>query len=127
MECGVVIVAGFGFRGAAQASSLNDALRRAGANHAVAALAAPADKAATATFRDFASRQGLPVIALDPETLAAQDTPTQSQASRDARNTGSVAEAAALVGAGAGAVLLAPRVISDDRLATCALAKGTPS
>ena len=39
---------------------------------------------------------------------------------------GSVAEAAALAAAGPGARLLAPRMISADRMASCALAMSLP-
>jgi cobalt-precorrin 5A hydrolase len=117
-----VIAAGFGFRAAATADSLANALARAGA--APALLATPDDKARSPAFRSFARRLGLPVLGIDPAALAAQPTLTQSQASRAARGTGSVAEAAAPAAAGPGARLLGPRVVSDDGMATCALAQG---
>ena len=78
---------------------------------------------ATRTQFEIVRRLGLPVHAVDAATLSRQETRTQSKPSRAARGTGSVAEAAALAAAGPGARLLAPRVVSQDGLATCALAK----
>ncbi|WP_366553673.1 cobalamin biosynthesis protein [Aquibaculum sediminis] len=125
-----VIAAGFGFRAAATSKSLSDAFARAGGRPPRAAgltttvLATAVDKAGTLAFRAFAGRFGLPVRGIDSATLAAQKTGTKSEASRAARGTDSVAEAAALAAAGAGARLLGPRVISSDGMATCALAEG---
>lgn len=118
-----VIAAGFGFRASATPDSLADALARAGG--APGLLATAEDKALTPAFRAFAQRMGLPVLGIAPATLAAQPTLTQSAASRTARSTGSVAEAAALAAAGPGARLLGPRTISGDGMATCALAQGS--
>lgn len=119
-----VIVAGFGFRAAATPESLADAFARAGGEPRAAVLATAADKAEGATFRAFAEGRGLPIRGIDSTSLAAQKTRTHSEASRAARGTGSLAEAAALAAAGAGARLLGPRVISGDGRATCALAEG---
>jgi cobalt-precorrin 5A hydrolase len=127
MEGHAVIVAGFGFRAAASAESLAEAFRRAGGN--ATSLATVADKADTPGFRAFATTVALPVTRVDPGTLTEQRTTTRSRGSENARGTGSVAEAAALAAAGPGARLLAPRRISADRMATCALAVpgcGTP-
>jgi len=118
-----VIVAGFGFRASATRDSLADALSRAGGQTGLSALATAEDKAQMAAFTSFATELGLPVHAVDAATLSRQETRTQSKPSRAARGTGSVAEAAALAAAGPGARLLAPRVVSQDGLATCALAK----
>jgi cobalt-precorrin 5A hydrolase len=117
-----VIAAGFGFRAAATADSLADALARTGG--APTLLATAEDKSRTPAFRSLARRLGLPVLGIDPAALTAQPTLTQSQASRAARGTGSVAEAAALAAAGPGARLLGSRAVSEDGMATCALAEG---
>ncbi|MFS4439107.1 cobalamin biosynthesis protein [Paracoccaceae bacterium GXU_MW_L88] len=117
-----MIVAGFGFREAARVESLRDAYALAGPADA---LATAADKAETPAFRALAQSLGLPVIAIPSDTLTHAATLSQSAASQRARGTGSVAEAAALA-ALKGARLLGPRVISTDRLATCALAEGEP-
>ncbi|MGY6634129.1 MAG: cobalamin biosynthesis protein [Alkalilacustris sp.] len=115
-------VAGFGFRTAAGTDSLADALARAGGAAGLTALAAPADKAGAAALTDLATRLGLPVRAVAPDRLAAMPTLTEAPRIRAARATGSVAEAAALAAAGPGARLTAPRAISADRMATCAIA-----
>lgn len=119
-----VIAAGFGFRASATPDSLADALDRAG--RAPTLLATAEDKARAPAFRAFAQRLGLPALGIAPADLAAQATLTRSEASRAARATGSVAEAAALAAAGPGARLLGPRAVSGDGRATCALAQGTP-
>jgi cobalt-precorrin 5A hydrolase len=119
-----VIVAGFGFRAAATADSLVDALVRTGAAGRVALLATVADKAQAPAFQALATTLALPIRAVDAETLARQETLTRSAASRAARGTGSVAEASALAAAGRGARLMARRVVSGDGMATCALAEG---
>jgi len=117
-----MIVAGFGFRAAATCASLNDALTCAGGRADLFATAA--DKAVTSEMILFAASHSVRVVGVADVVLAMQTTLTTSQASQTARDTGSVAEAAALAAAGPGARLLAPRVVSSDRMATCALAKG---
>ena len=119
-----MIVAGFGFRSAAGVDSLHDALRRAGGAGQVTALATAADKTTSPAFQTFAKELALPVHAISPLALKSPQTATQAPASIAARGTGSVAEAAALCAAGPGARLLQSRVISNDRMATCALAAG---
>ncbi|MEM7497998.1 MAG: cobalamin biosynthesis protein [Pseudomonadota bacterium] len=119
-----MIVAGFGFRAGATAESLADALRAASGGRPVAALATPADKVEARAFAALAAALRLPARAVAPAALVGQDTATRSSASHRARGVGSVAEAAALAAAGPGARLLAPRAVSRDRQATCALAEG---
>ncbi len=114
-------VAGFGFRSAATAASLRDALDRAGGG--ADGLATSADKAATPVFRGFAGEMRLPVLAVAPESLADQPTITHSARVAARFGTGSLAEAAALIAAGPGARLLGPRAISGDGLATAAIAE----
>jgi cobalt-precorrin 5A hydrolase len=122
------MIAGFGFRAAATEASLRDALARAyaGGSAALESLAAPADKAGAISLRAFAASLGLPVHPVAPADLRFAVTLTRSARSLAARGTGSVAEAAALAAAGPGARLVAPRAVSGDRLATCALAESTP-
>ncbi|WP_428512660.1 cobalamin biosynthesis protein [Roseovarius sp.] len=115
-----MIVAGMGFTTRATRESFRDALARTGGTPD--ALATARDKADQ--LAPFARELGLPLHAVPPEELARQATQTVSAASLRARGTGSVAEAAALAAAGPGATLLAPRCISTDRMATCALAQG---
>lgn len=90
-------------------------------------LATAAAKADSPAIQTLARRLSRPLRAIPAGVLAAQPTATQSLAALAAHGTGSVAESAALSAAGAGATLLTPRVISTDRMATCALARGGPA
>ncbi len=119
-----MIVAGLGFRTDASVQSLRSAFERAAAGLTADAFATAAGKCESAALRDLAAQTGLRIIAVPATQLAAQPTVTQSAQSRAARDTGSVAEAAALAAAGPGARLCGPRVVSDDRMATCAFAIG---
>ena len=118
-----MIVAGFGFRGAATVQSLADAFAISG-SQTVDAIATADDKSKQAVFAAFAETIGARIISISAHNLAKTETPTKSQASQNHRATGSVAEAAALAAIGEGANLLAPRSISHDRMATCAIAQG---
>ena len=116
-----MIVAGFGFRRAASADSLRDALAQTG--HRPDALATLADKADG--LAPLASAMALQVIAVSDAAAQSQKPETTSQASQLAKGLDSVAEATALAAAGPGAQLICRRRISTDRMATCAIAKGT--
>ena len=113
-----MIVAGFGMRADVTEASLQDALDQTG--YAPDAIATVADKAEIVAFEAFARTRKLPIQTISQDSL--DQTQTQSQACLQHRGTGSVAEAAALMAAGAGATLLSTRKISNDRLATCAIA-----
>ena len=117
-----MIVAGFGFRASASAASLLDALEQAIDAVAPTHLSAPGDKVDAPCLRAVAARLCLPVVAVDE--FAGVETVTRSAKVLAERGVGSVAEAVALVAAGEGARLRAPRTISTDRLATCAIALG---
>lgn len=123
-----MIVAGFGFSTRAQDQSLRDALQLACAASGVSgpdALATAQDKAGALTT--LSQWLGVPVHPIPQDNLARQDTHTRSARVAAERDTGSVAEATALAAAGPGARLLTPRVHAQDRLASCAIAKGVPS
>jgi len=121
-----MIVAGFGFRASAGLDALRAAFDTARTGQPrVIALAAPADK--IALVDRLGAALGLPVIPVAAEALIAVDTVTRSATSLRYRQTGSVAEAAALAAAGPGARLLAARHLSPDRMATCAIAQGFAS
>jgi cobalt-precorrin 5A hydrolase len=124
MERDAMIVAGFGFRAAATADSLRDALARAAGERKVMAFAVPEDKAQAGCLSALAREVAVGVHAITADDLSRQQTTTEASRVRAARGTGSVAEAAALAAAGPGGRLLAPRSISADRLATCAIAMG---
>ena len=117
-------VAGFGFRTGASLASLQDALARAGGADGLTQIATAADKADTPVLQALAVAVGLPVVPIAPEQIEAAQTATHSAKSQQMRGTGSLSEAAALSAAGANAMLVAPRVISIDKMATCAIAEG---
>ena len=114
-----MIVAGFGCRAGASADAFAAALSATGVAR-VDRFAAPADRAAL--LDAFARERDVPLVAVGPGELAGTDTPTRSATSLGARGTGSVAEAAALIAAGAGARVTVTRRISPDRSVTCAIA-----
>ena len=117
-----MIVAGFGFRAETSLAALQDALARAGGAAGVTHLATVAAKAEG--LAGLAAALGLPVVAVAAEVLAAQAVVTRSGRVEALHGTGSVAEAAALAGAGSGARLRGPRVVSADGTATAAIAEG---
>ena len=131
-------VAGFGLRKDATVSSLRDALAQAlvlAGTGALACgpltqLATVQDKADAPGLQALAASLNLPVFAVPPEDMASVTTLTDNAPVRGRRGTGSVAEAAALAAAmtisGPRAMLVHPRVVSSDRLATCAIASATP-
>jgi cobalt-precorrin 5A hydrolase len=119
-----MIVAGFGFRAGAPLASLKEALTKARGAHAVDALATLTHKATA--LKPLADHLDLPLVHISPERAALQKTTTQSQAVAARFGTGSVAEATALAALAPNATLLGPRVLSDDRQVSCALATGDP-
>lgn len=115
-------VAGFGFRNGAQLTSLLAAYEAAGGDaDALATLAAKADHPA---MQALAETLALPLIVVHETQHVADRLHTSSQKSLESYGTGSVAESTALAAAGDAAYLAAPRAISPDRHATCAIAIG---
>lgn len=118
-----MIVAGMGFRASADLSSLREAFLAAGGARATV-IATAEDKAQAPVLQAFAAERRLPILAIAPQDLAAQTTPTQSARITARYSTGSLAEAAALAAAGPNSRLLTHRVQSADGKATAALAEG---
>ena len=115
-------VAGFGFRRGAEVESLIAALKAAGGTEGLTRIATVTEKADTEVFRALADHLALPIEAVAAEALPWVAVETQSEKSEAMFGTGSLSEAVALVAAGPKARLLAPRTISPDRMATCAIA-----
>jgi cobalt-precorrin 5A hydrolase len=116
-------VAGFGFRTGASLDSLHAALATAGGADGLSAIATVADKADTPVFKAFGAALGLKVTRVPQDAITAAPVATQSSKSQELRGTGSLSEAAALAAIGKGASLIAPRSISGDKMATCAIAQ----
>lgn len=121
MERDKVRVAGLGFRSGATVDSLRAVLDAVeGQGGRVDALATLQEKACALPLRVLAAERGLSVHAVAVHGVT---TPTQSARIMALHGTGSVAEAAALAFAGAGARLVVGRVASPDGMATCAVAQ----
>ena len=105
-------IAGFGFRREATVGSLGQALDQLVEHYgAIDKLAA-----------ELGRLRHIEVIAVSDAELPTVTTLTHSTQSMQARGTGSVAEAVALLAAGHNAKLVGSRIISADRQATAALA-----
>ncbi len=118
-----MVIAGFGCRAGATVASFREALAATGVRPD--GLAVPEDRAAL--IAGFAQGEGVSVVAITADQLSGIDTPTQSDLSLTHRGVGSVAEAVALAAAGPSARIIVARVISSDRMATCAIAQGLRS
>lgn len=123
-----VIVAGLGCRRHCPAEEVLALVRRAlvlagRGEEALAALAAPAFKSGEAGLHEAAARLGRPLRLIAAERLAelAPLCPTRSRAALRAHGIASIAESAALAGAGLGGRLVLPRI--ESARATCALAE----
>ena len=117
-----MIVAGIGFNTSATpkalAKALDSALQAAGAV-TLDALASAQAKATDGVLIAFAQSRALPLLAVDVAGIA---TPSQSPRVMALFGTGSLAEAAALAGAGAGARLIVGKTTSPCGRATAAIA-----
>jgi cobalt-precorrin 5A hydrolase len=117
-------VAGLGFRRDVTLASLREALVAAGGREGIAAVATVSDKAESDVLKLLARELGVPIKAVPADVLAGIATPTQSERIKERVGTGSVAEAAALAAAGRRARLISTRAVSQDRMATAAIAEG---
>lgn len=116
-------VAGFGFRSEAPLASLAQALDQLIEQYGAIDQLAVAHSMLP-LVQQLGQLRGIEVIAVTDAELSSVATLTHSARSMQARGTGSVAEAVALLAAGPGATLLGPRQISADRQATTAVAEG---
>lgn len=122
-----MIVAGFGCRKGCSSTAILAVARlaaeRAGIDMAsITLFCAPAFKQAETGLAMAAATLGLPLVLIPDATMAAVQTRVLTRSDKVSLLTGfgSVAEAAALAGAGDGSRLVAPRIAADG--ATCALA-----
>ena len=92
----LMLIAGFGFRASADIHSLANAFEKTVTGGLVDGFSAPADKIDHPAMTALARRYELPVYAVETETIKTINTLTQSATVHKWRQTGSVAEAAAL-------------------------------
>lgn len=123
-----MIVAGIGCRSECSAEEivalLDEALAAISTPRArLLALAAPAFRAESDGPWKAAEALGVPLLLVSEEEMKSAEprSVTASPRSLETRGLASVAECAALAGAGAGATLVLPRIKGQS--ATCALAK----
>ena len=123
-----MILAGLGFRRTVRAEEIEALVERALecarlTRDALTALATAEALSGTPALLAAADRLGVGVLAIAPTALrdAAPQVRTVSARALAAHGVGSVAEAAALAGAGPGASLLLERIASPT--ATCAIAR----
>ncbi|QEM81443.1 cobalamin biosynthesis protein [Halomonas binhaiensis] len=119
----LVLVAGFGFRQGALLSSLSEVLDQLETQFGGVDRLAVADSMCS-LVQQLGHQRGTEVLNIPDAVLPAMTTLTRSTHSLKARGSGSVAEAVALAAAGPGGQLLGPRLISADRMATAAVARG---
>ncbi len=117
-----MMVAGIGFRDGATVEALQDAVRRAAGDSKIHCVAVPWDKAQDEVVTALAVSLSAGIRPVFASEMKAIQTPTQSAIALRHRGTGSVAEACALAAAGQSGQLVTGRVISGDRMATCATA-----
>lgn len=123
-----VFAVGLGLRRGAGAAAIVDlvarAIDRAQAEPSAAALFTIAGKETEASLYEAAAALGMPLAFLPRDRLAAHSAGAATRSERVVALFGvpSVAETAALAGAGAGAVLIVPRMAADG--VACAIARG---
>ena len=126
-------VAGFGFRAEATVASLRSALQAAYAPSKSAtdqlpvltALATAEDKAKHPALIELARELALPLLAVPLARLTGLTATALIPAGNripERYGSRSVSESSALVAAGPGAHLLAPRAVSTDKMATASIA-----
>jgi cobalt-precorrin 5A hydrolase len=118
-----VMVAGIGCRSGVSAEQVESALAAAlGPGQSLSRIATPTAKGREPGIIAAAAARGVPLVLISQSDLEAADaaTLTHSDHSMAAMNIHSVAEAAALAGAGPQSRLLGPRVAVGP--VTCALA-----
>jgi cobalt-precorrin 5A hydrolase len=123
------VIAGIGCRAGCSAEEIIALLRRACADtgREVTAIAAPAFKRHEPGLHQAASDLALPLIVVEPAQISAAQARCLTRSVHAERTVGvsSVSEGCALAAAGAGSVLVLPRIASAA--ATCALAEATPA
>ena len=124
-----MIFAGVGFRKAVTTKSFENLIHQVchlrELPGPIKALATLDTKALDPALQEFAKAKRVTLIPVTLENLKRQITATQSPAAQAAYGLGSIAEAAALAAAGDGSSLIFKRIVSNDKLATCAFAKGS--
>ena len=123
------IAIGVGCRKGCPADTIEALVRRAldsGSGVMPLGIFTIADKRGEVGLSEAAERLGLTLNFVSRDDLQSRegDVRTRSDAAQQAFSVASVAEAAALVGAGPNSILIVPRIAADG--ATCAIAEAVP-
>jgi cobalt-precorrin 5A hydrolase len=127
IDAGTMLVAGFGFRQSATCHSFENLLQMTGMGDRISKIAVLSDKANHPEFLRFCAEASFEIIAIDQQQMQDIQTPSQSEASQQYRQTGSVCEAVALCAGGRDSVIVRHKMISDDRRASCAISAPSES
>lgn len=118
----MTFIVGFGLRQSATIASLQDAFLKVAENLPVSAISTLTDKAMLPAFSEFSRLMGMPIILLDKKNLEGVKTQTRSELIEKKFGVGSVAEAVAIAAKEPFGQLYRKRQISEDELATAAVA-----
>tara|TARA_B100001250_G_scaffold398652_1_gene407156 strand:+ start:2585 stop:2959 length:375 start_codon:yes stop_codon:yes gene_type:complete len=117
------MIAGFGFQTSVKESSFNDLSEKFMKKYNVSLIATTIEKSQTQAFIDFAKRNNFKIVPVNNKDLQKIATLTKSNASKKYKDTDCFCEAVALVAAGENSKIIHPQEISNDRLATIAIAQ----
>ena len=117
------MIAGFGFQKSVTERSFNDLKNKFMLKYNVSLVATTSEKSKTKAFVDFAQNNNFKIISVSHKDLTGIKTPTQSKNSKKYRDIDCFCEAVALKAAGENSKIIQKRKISDDRLATIAIAE----
>ena len=116
------MIAGFGFQNSVTEKSFNDLKSKFMLRYSISFVATTSEKSKTKAFVDFAQNNNFKIISVSHKDLTGIKTPTQSQNSKKYKDIDCFCEAVALKTAGENSKIIQKREISDDRLATIAIA-----
>ncbi|WP_254922824.1 cobalamin biosynthesis protein [Rhodococcus sp. OK302] len=100
------VYVGVGFTTAATATDIVDAVRAVTAGEMIAALATITAKASSSALTTAADQLAVPVVAFESESLVAVNVPSPSRRVENAVGVASVAEAAAILAADHGPLVV---------------------
>ena len=117
------MIAGFGFQNSVTEKSFNDLKSKFMLRYNISFVATTSEKSKTKAFVDFARKNNFKIICVSHKDLIGIETITHSDKSKRYKDTDCFCEAVALIAAGGNAKIIQTREISDDRLATIAIAE----
>lgn len=120
------LAVGLGLRPGTGAGLILRVIRECLGDSVIDCLATLDRRAGEAGVRTAAEELGVPLVGFDAEALAAVEVPHPGERIRSAVGTGSVAEAAAVLAAGGGRLVLAKRVLDGIVIAAATDPRAQP-